>query len=60
MKCCRGCKGSAPFFICQAPSSGCWCHIAAEAIAAKQPNRLGHRDPTANAAIGNLEKRNRP
>ena len=67
MICCQGCKGAPPWFICRNPlalswlntSIGCPCHIAAESIAAKQPNKLGHRDPTANTAIGNLEKRKR-
>lgn len=69
-RCCPACSGATPYKICRHPLAlgwlnnpiGCPCHIAASNLAAKTPNRLGHRDPTADTAIGNLtnNRRKRP
>ena len=50
------CRGSAPWFMCRDKS--CICHKIAHELAVSTPNRLSHRDPTANLAVGNVTRKN--
>lgn len=54
--------GSVPYKICRNPvilgwlgaPIGCPCHIEADKLATKTPNKLTHTDRTADTAIGNI------
>lgn len=49
------CKGSAPWFMCR--NKACICHKIAHELAVSRPNQLSHRDPTANLAVGNVNRK---
>lgn len=57
-ECNKGCcRGQAPFFICRNPE--CICHVEQDLLAQKKYRAGGHKDPTANQAIGNVMKESR-
>lgn len=54
IECQRCCKGSPPFFGCR--NKACICHKIANTLAQETPNRLPHRDKTADIALSRIMK----